>query len=321
MTYISGTITDANPGAAWYAVIAPALTSAGYTLVDTVVVSTRTHKIWQSAAASNSQNKDWYLDVAYTTTGSGTLGFFVSEGYNATTDKYIRPTFNGASSVIEATFYSRWGATEVALEDANQQPRAGGGSANDLSITSTAFGYWMSITTNRVAVGFSGDPTALQYHGLWNPLEPYKTKVGAAVYPLLSGKFTPGDIRHVQSGASPTLAVARSPLRTAALVGNNWNINTLTEPLELMWIPNIPAGTSVYQDRQAGPVYIRTNQYGSDTPTGIMGNLIDIMVVPATGTVRGDTLTVSGIAEPFFLTTAANNSIDASPRALMMRTN
>src|SRR6187402_1092437 len=112
MTYITGTITDANPGPLLYAAIETAAIALGYTLEDTVVIGSNTHKILKSAAAGNSRGQDWYLDINFATTGVvGGIRFAPFEGYNPATDQGIRGPYTISTTAIEQTYYSPFGVT------------------------------------------------------------------------------------------------------------------------------------------------------------------------------------------------------------------
>lgn len=184
MTYITGSVNDPNPAAALYTQLATALTTAGYELVDTVIISSRTHKVWKSPAASNAENKDWYLDVAYTTTGTGSVWFGAFETYDEVAHTAGFGPFTTHASSVDATEFSRWGANKYALEtnwthiSNNLSP---------LTCSGASLGYWVSVTAGRVIGLTSAAPERLAYCGLFDPYAPWKAKC-ATVTP---GKFHP----------------------------------------------------------------------------------------------------------------------------------
>src|SRR3954466_3352347 len=163
MAYNTGAITDPSPGATLHTALASLLTTAGYSLVDTVVISTRTHKVWKSPAASNAANLDWYLDIAYTTTGNGNKWFLPFEGYDPSTDLGLRGIVSGTSiTTIDATPGSRFGATASSLESGNWFGPVQGTSMA-LTMTTATFTYWASITADRVIVMHTNIATSIFY--------------------------------------------------------------------------------------------------------------------------------------------------------------
>lgn len=186
MTYISGNITSANPAADLYAQIDTALSSAGFTFVDTVVITTRTHKIWKSNAANNTANVDWYLDVTYTTTGTGSIWLGIFEDYNATTDIGYRGIVWDTTTTVEQTYFSKYGATGYALET---NWTGATNTFNQIDLSTAAFGYWISITQNRIIAMTSLSATKLVYCGVWEPNTAHSTYAGAQVFPLIVGSL------------------------------------------------------------------------------------------------------------------------------------
>lgn len=216
MTYITGTLTDSDAPATLYGSIATALSSAGYTLEDTVVITTTTWKVWKSPAASNSANLDWYLYVGYTTTGAGTVRFYCSEDYTAETDLVIRGviapnssnsnygsnkyySYTSGAGVYDATTGSPYGATGYAINHGNWSWDSGVNLATRaISCPATSFGYWISLTTDRVIVLGSANPTELIYTGLYVPNQEYLDIAAAntaldpatpTIFPLVSLKI------------------------------------------------------------------------------------------------------------------------------------
>lgn len=324
MTYISGTLVDSNAPSVLYPTIASALTSAGFTFVEAVVVSTRTHQIWKSPAASNPANKDWYLDVAYVTTGVGSFGFYVYEGYNATTHKAIRPVYGEASgTTVEQTYYthSSNGANERTLESFS--PGAGravpsyGVGHFDWTLPATSFGYWISITTTRVCALFSTNPTQVFYGGLYTPAPHMVAASPSLIYPLCMTVMQ-GQVANIMGGSgsygSGSILLSRLPKLSSVYTSSSYyGWGSIARPAMDLIYANGPAfgtGSPNVQPATAGEVQIVTGP-GPDNTTppqpGWIGTLIDIMVIPATGMVRGDSISISGITEPFLLSTTSSS--------------
>jgi len=288
MTYITGTVTNANPGVTLYNLMATELTALGFTLTDTVVVSTRTHKIWLSAAAGNAIGKDWYLDVVYTTTGAGTLFLGVMEFFDPATDLAYRAAYSGSRS-SDATYYSPFGATGLALEGTwgyVATAAAHSNSNGNLDLPSSAFGYWITLTRDRVIVLLSSNPAHMLYAGAYAPSAGHAAAAGADVYPLFAGKFN-------NSGPLGSLAVGITRLpkfTTASTVA--WNlkatsaivgVSTTIEP------PGFPADVTVAGPRLAAAIPLSTVG-GSVFPRAYLGVFRDLATMTGDATVaRGDT--------------------------------
>lgn len=292
--FISGSVTDANPGPALYALLAPALTSAGFTLVDTVTISTRTHKVWKSAAGNNTQGLDWYLDVAYTTTGAGNLWLAPFEFYDPATDLGYRGVYNNSITTIENTYYSRYGATGFALETNWIQ---GFSTAASLTLSTAAFGYWVSVTGDRVIGMLGTEPTELLYAGMYGPDPLYAAKVGAAMFPLVMAKC------HAQT---PTTPLAGSPgcglTRAAVSTSINWGTALGLWPAtqQAVQLASVPGGSASYP-----PTAYQVILTAGSGAAALYGTLIDVAITAASGSVvRADTCTVN--AATWLLTSQTN---------------
>lgn len=188
MTYISGNIPPtANPGLDLYNAISASLSAAGLTLVDTVVISTRTHKVWKSPAASNLYG-DWYVDIVYPTTGAGPLVMIPYEDYNAASDLGIRGPLSGVGTntfAPETTYYSRYGATGQTLESALWMPTGSTTTGFGFTTGTGGFGYQISITPNRIVGQTSLMTAELVYCGFFEPTPEYAAANAGFVFPLV----------------------------------------------------------------------------------------------------------------------------------------
>lgn len=303
MTYITGTITDPNPGPALYALIGPAFTSAGMTLVDTVVISARTHKIWLSPGASNAIGKDFYYDVAYTTAGAGQLFIGVMEFFDAATDLGYRMQWNGNVAVkpSDAVYFSPFGATGATLEAgaSGVNPHAGNGADQDsnanLAIGTAAFGYWITITKDRVIAMVSASPTRMVYAGTYIPNAVFAAAAGADLYPVIGAKL--GVAGGLQNPYSTWLT--RLPKLVTA-TGTTWLFQTVA-PLgtsttnNLFRLPGIPNDLATVYPRSAALFTVGTVGLSGSTagvwPSAYLGQLRDVANIGAEATVvRGDTV-------------------------------
>jgi hypothetical protein len=307
MTYITNTINSANPSADLYTALAAALTSAGYTLEDTVVISTRTHKIWKSPAAGNAANKDWFVDIAYATSGAGHLYVIPMENYDAANDLAIRMVYGGAGDIsIDPTTFSRYGDAGYSLEHSNWRLSAAGSSNMRLNTAAgTAFGYWISVTGTRIAGITSVVPTDMLYAGLYE-LDPlHATIAGADAFPLILAMLNANGIGSPASTVgSATAALTRIPKATD-LVGNNsfgWAYIPYVRPVHLASVanqpgfPGLPSDSTEVAPRAASRLLvISSTSKGSLGFVGPLGLLYDVAAVASTATVvRGDTVTIAG---------------------------
>ena len=285
MAYATGSITDANSSLALYTALASLLTTAGYTLVDTVVISTRTHKVWKSAAANNSMNLDWYLDVAYTTTGVGPLHLTPFEYFDPATDLGYRGPYNAGNTTIETTYYSRYGATGYALETNWFGAQSGVGLP-----TSASFAYWLSVTGDRVIGLSSLLAWSICYAGFYEPTARFSAMAGAANYPLVKSEFNdPGGVSTGSYGG-----ITRAP--KSSTLNNPWLYAGGVAP-EVSSMP-VREGTVTTPPPSGAPSIACRAALGSPvsgTPSfdPLPGYLRDVLFVRSVNTVvRGDTFTV-----------------------------
>lgn len=285
MAYATGSLTDANSSLALYNVMAGLLTTAGYTLVDTVVISTRTHKVWKSAAANNSMNLDWYLDVAYTTTGVGPMHLTPFEFFDPATDLGYRGAYAALDATIEATYGSRYGATGYALE--TNWFTVGTGIA-----TSASFGYWLSVTGDRVIGLSSLAPTLIRYSGFYTPKPEYATLAGAKLFPLVKVEYD------YSAGTSGSGYVGLTRTAPATVLTQSWSRMVAAQP-EISYSdlarlsPPVGSVNMVGDGATASRVRISSGtNYASNM---LWGWLKDVFFVPLpVGAVRGDTVTIAG---------------------------
>lgn len=318
MTFDTNSMTSANPAADLYTALASALSTAGFTLVDTVTISTRTHKVWKSAAAGNSMGLDWYLDVAYTTTGAGSVWLGAFEDYVAGTDTGYRGPYNAAgSSTPDATYFSRYGATGSALET-NWTHISN--NCGQVQTQTTAYAYWMSVTTDRVIMMTSVAPLNLTYCGFFDMYTPWANKIASAAYPLITALISSPAIinqgQHSAPSGSPQAALTRIPPVAASV---NWaqvrvccawvdTINPLFTTGSVATLssqvngcaPGAPLGyvdsaTVAYGDARYGGLLQIIGSYGTGgTELFTIGTLKDVAVFFGQAVTRGDTIAISG---------------------------
>ena len=286
MAYATGSLTDANSSQALYNVLAGLLTTANYTLVDTVVISTRTHKVWKSAAANNSMNLDWYLDVAYTTTGVGPVHLTPFEYFDPATDLGYRGSYAINDPTIEATYGSRYGGTGYELETYWFGAQNGGG----ILTSASALGYWLSVTGDRVIALSSLAPTLLRYAGFYVPKNEYASLAGGRLFPLIKAEFSTA----VGAEVPGAVGLTRTPPATSLPFG--WS-RILTVRPEITYSEIKAVSPTIGQTNIVGDVASTTRlMIGgvSSYYSGMLwGWLKDVVVVPVSpSVVRGDTMTI-----------------------------
>lgn len=211
MTHISSTINSATPGAALYAVIETEALALGFTVEDTVVIGTRTHKILKSASAGNTRGLDWYLDISYTTTGAGSIMVCPFEGYSTAGDTGLRGPYSVNSTAFETVNYSAFGATQSALETnwANSVSHTG---LQIALVASVNFVYRVTISRDRIAINLSNAATQVLYAGFFIPTTAALAHQGASCFPLIVCRVSSAaGANSSTSVASVTAAVTRLP--------------------------------------------------------------------------------------------------------------
>lgn len=318
MTTINGSITNANPGPALYAAIEPTLLALGFALVDTVVIGGNTHKVLKSAAAGNSQGLDWYLDINYPTTGiTGGIRFTPFEGYNASTHVATNGPYSSANTTIDATTYSRFGATASALETnwANTASYTGLSSP----LVTAAFNYRISVTRDRIIALLTNNASQIAYAGFFTPSAAFASNAGAASFPLVMAIFSPTSGTSVSNQTSSTACLTRLPKLTT-LASGGWQyhvlIPTSTQYIGTQGEGQAGVGASPFTGRTTfAPLRVWGNSAGVNAGSpGIstyyldeIGSIDDIGVgyVAATS-IRDDTLTVG--SDTWYAVTVNNTS-------------
>lgn len=281
MGYITGTLSDANPGATIYALIETELLAEGYVLADTVVIGPLTHKIWRNPAANNPSAQDYYLDIFYNTAGAGTVRFQLFEDYNATTKQMIRMATYASS--VDATYRS-YQAAGLALESTNP--------ARIFLTTSTAsFGYWILVTNKAIVSIGSVDPTYMGYLGLYDPYPEYAAAAGDLLLPLVSARMVQGTSQ--PGGGQNPLGLTRIPPQPA---GNGAPYSFVTQsalPQLSSTQVRLPTGNSIF----GGGFVAADIEIVMPVPTSParFGTLYDVAILPVDATIaRGDTVSIDG---------------------------
>lgn len=295
MTYWEETIpADANPGPLVHTALATKLLAQGWTLEDTVVISTRTHKVYKSAAAGNTYNLDWYLDISYPTTGVAT-GVFLApfEGYTAASDVGLRGPYSATNTVLDATTYSRFGATTAALE-ANWVNTSAYTSL-DTPLSTSAFVINASVTRDRVILMASTEPTQVSYTGFFTPTSAHASHAGAALFPLVMTRLSGGSDR-TSSGSTGSVSAAFTRIPKASTV--QWSSHALVSPNTGRMNGRVGGSASEFDDQiTAAPFLVGMGGVAFvGASAAHIGELDGVKCAWADAAVaRGDTVTVSGV--------------------------
>lgn len=279
MTFITGTVTNANPGPTLYALIETPALAAGWTLDDTVVIGGNTHKVLKSAAAGNTYGLDWYLDINYPTTGiTGGMRFTPFEGYTAASDVGLRGPYSAANAVLDATTYSRFGATTSALE--TNWANSASYTALSATLSTSTFTYWITITRDRIIVMTSLQATQVSYAGFFTPTSAHSSNAGAALFPLVTATVTANSASTSSTTpSSVTMAFTRTPKLTS-----------------------IPSwGSSAYATAQAGVLGFFGSGQAGVAASEITGasQLVPVPILMGVGVTPGVGSTLSALAGYF----------------------
>lgn len=277
MGYITGTLSDANPGATLHGLLATELTTEGYELADTVVIGASTYKVWKNPAANNPSGKDWFLSIAFATAGAGALRIGVFEEWNPTTDRAYR--FSTYQSAIDVTHRSYAGASAYAL---NQIMYV------DIETSTASFGYWISISKTRIAAIGSVMPTFLQYVGLYDPFPEYAAAAGSLLLPLVAGKVSAG-----RADAGANLGMTRIPPYPGGSAPYGFLLMPALGASMTTFYPRLPTGNQIFGSAfVASKIELIMNDGASPAR---FGTLYDVVALPVDTTIaRGDTVSVDG---------------------------
>jgi hypothetical protein len=306
MTYWEETIpADANPGPLVYAALETKLLAIGWTLEDTVVISTRTHKVLKSAAGGNTYGLDWFLDISYPTTGIATgLMLAPFEGYTAASDVATRGPYVFNNTTIDATTYSRYGATTFALETnwINNTLYT----SLDTPLSTSAFVINASVTRDRVILMASTEPTQASYTGFYTPTAAHSAHAGAALFPLIMTRLT-GVTDRISSSTNGLISAALT--RVPKLSSINWSLSVMVSAHTLRMNGRI-GGAASEADAQVttAPFLVGMGATSSATPgVSHVGELDGVQVGWAdAGVARGDVVTIDGTT--FTLSTVSSSA-------------
>lgn len=312
MTFITNSITNANPGPALYSAIETAALALGWTLDDTVTIGGNTHKVLKSAAAGNTYGLDWYLDINYPTTGvTGGMRFAPFEGYTAASDVGLRgPVGHVSNTTIDATTYSRYGASTSALE--TNWHNSSSATGVSVTLTTSAFTYWISVTRDRIIVLTNNQATTLFYTGFFTPTSTHSSHAGAALFPLVMAALPVSSAATTNTSGSATLAFTRVPKATSINWSSSGRIST--DPTLGGYFGSGQVGTAVSEITGAAQIVpvpvvmgasVAPSAASSPLPASV-GYLDGVAIgYVSSSAVRGDTVTVG--SDTWYATTPSSS--------------
>jgi hypothetical protein len=175
MAYGTASITSATPAKDLMAALNPLLTANGFTFVETFQTTAGTTNpsadVYKSPAAGNVFGQDWYLILRRQADTNVNLWVQVAEGYSTGTHKASNFGGTGASTTPTPGTYTNPTAATA--------PDAFG--AYPVSLTTSLYTYWYSITANRVILGIKTTSEMGLYAGLYDDLLPS----GVTQFPLV----------------------------------------------------------------------------------------------------------------------------------------
>lgn len=309
MTYISNTLTDASAPSVIASAMHTALLAEGYTLEDTVVIATRTHKVYLSPAGGNAEGLDWYLDVAYTTTGTGSIWLGTFETYDKVAHTAGLGPYDGSGVSPDPVEFSRYGAAKYALETNWTHVS---GNAAQIETQATAMAYWISITPDRVIAMTSTNAVKVVYAGHVDPYVPWKTKCAATApgkwNPLavatINGPnaFSPYGVGVVQVTRHPPVATVygsfdcariRSSSSSSSSSVGGVGVGGVSGHVDTGWAPYL-AGGPLGERIQITLLRDNSSWGGYGHAAGHLHDVARFGTSAATSVTRGDTVTIDG---------------------------
>lgn len=309
MTFLLNTLTDGNAASVLAGSIDTALIANGYVLVDTVVITTLTHKVYKNPASNNVSGLDWFVVISYPTTGVGNIDIIPMEYYDPATHLAYRVVNSESSSALETTYYSKYGATGYALNAAQLAIKPGASNNFYLSTAATSFAYWISITKDRILGMTSQINNKVLYVGVYTPDSEYSSYCGSALFPLIACSI-------LNDGLAQSKAITRAP-KLQLNTMPRWDIIPTVEGEygtqgSASIGPRIPDGPPDATGKQYATLYRVSGASYSNGATdgrtaGVYGRLKDVAFTHGASTVtQGSTVTIAG--ETWYVSAPANGS-------------
>jgi hypothetical protein len=254
--------------------------------------SSPTADVYKSAAASNQFGSDWYLILRRPSDVSTSLFYQVAENYSTASHKMSNYGGTGVSVIPTPGTYQN------PLSPSGPDLTAGFGTAALVTLTTSAFSYWYSITANRFILGVKAASEMGFYAGLYDDLLP----TGVTQFPLVCARF-PTSVASTGAIGSNTAVLAggftRDPWQTtfqttnfeAAIHNGYWNSIGY---VAASYTP-LTSGSAIYNNALSlSRVLLGTiRNGGGGTADQTRGLLIGCLVSLVTSA-AGDTITSGG---------------------------
>lgn len=284
MANATGTITSATPQIDLYNAIETAMVAhSNWTLVDTAVISTATYKVWKNHGTgvtdNNSFGSDFYVVLAYTTTGAGSLVIRACEDVTVGSDLMIRPcmedgsnpTLSDASGIASTSYSTATGVMTVTITPA---------------VSPSTSDYYIILSKNVLNLALRRSDTTAVYSCYAGLFDTFVTI--ANEFPLVLGSNTAANT-NITTHAFGT---SRHPGRIsqAAIA-----FNFIHQLAGLTATGGDTSNVDVFRGKaQAAPVLLRTVAFSGNTPTNapiygaLRGKLYDCAHIPTgSGTTLG----------------------------------
>lgn len=165
MGYNTGTITSATPASALVTAIEAELTAhGGWTLMSTVVISTKTYRVWR-CNATNAFGTAFFIFFDFLTDGTGTVLIKAMEDWEtggAAASRARRLVALDASVVPHATNFTCMDTTDYTLDSAVFS------NTINLTLNTTGFTWRTQVSADRLLISVSSGISA--YVGLFESL-------------------------------------------------------------------------------------------------------------------------------------------------------
>lgn len=168
MAYAQDTITSPNAANVFVGVLDGLLLSAGWTVVENFNPSgTFQSRVYKSAGADNLCGYDWYLVICWQATGTTRYTqVWAGESYNPTTKVFSGRPVSGGAFGADCRANGQFESTNRPLnlntyqvsttDEGIEFTQSGNGAATQFGfqtiLPAAAFGYWMSVTRDHVAL-------------------------------------------------------------------------------------------------------------------------------------------------------------------------
>lgn len=250
--------------------------------------------VWKSPAASNQFGQDWYLILRRANDTSNALYYQVAEGYNTSTHRASNLGGTGQAVAPSATTYLN-PAVASAPDALATFPTV------SMTLTTTAFSYWISATANRLVVGIKTSTEIGFYAGLYDDLLPS----GVTQFPLVCARLPINQTNNApQLGGgtnSSTGGFTREPGQAAssslnfeAAIHSGFAANASATVIMAANFSPLPTSAALYNNAGAMSRAIIGSQRSVTNYGDAVRGLLNAVFVSGVTSIAGDTITTGG---------------------------